>query len=405
MPFRSPLPGWSLPFVTEEKEPIADDYDASHEATTISNLHEEDSSDVVSEFMTPESHQSKSEDKRQPWMVTVAADSIQQEALSVLKKLKIIDEDVEAGQLCSRREYARWLVRVSSLLERNPKYKITKAVALAGSVIPAFEDVSTGDEDFDSVQALAEAGVVPSKLSSKYMSEDGDEYFYPERFVSRRDLIDWRAQVEYDFAMTGNQEILKTQLSLMDVKEIRSDQWPGLLMDMLAGDKSLLRRVFGQIKRLGPNKPCTVAQAAVALTSGRMTEAIYNELIRIEDEESSRQAAKEEIKKELLDRGEIRRYWAQKMEEEKARGQEVQLLYIDVLKELEEEKIVQEIVFSGYVKEKAAMDCQKQLLNGLKEEVREMSEKLVSERGELIAEEETVHTVRQELQADRKSVV
>ena len=36
---------------------------------------------------------------------------------------------------------------------------------------------------FHFISALAEAGVVLSKLSSKYNSDDGDVYFYPERFV------------------------------------------------------------------------------------------------------------------------------------------------------------------------------------------------------------------------------
>jgi len=136
-----------------------------------------------------------------------------------------------------------------------------------------------------------------------------------------------------------------------------------------------------------------------------MTEAIHSELSRIEAEESAMEAAKEEIKKELLDRGEIQRYWARKMEEVTAHCLEVQQLYINALKELEEEKVVQEIIFSGYMKEKAAMDCQKQLLNALKEEVHEMSEKLVSERGELIAEEEILQTIRQDLQAKIEGIL
>lgn len=32
--------------------------------------------------------------------------------------MQIIEEDVNADELCTRREYARWLVRINSLLER-----------------------------------------------------------------------------------------------------------------------------------------------------------------------------------------------------------------------------------------------------------------------------------------------
>lgn len=32
--------------------------------------------------------------------------------------MQVIEDDVDAGELCSRREYARWLVRMYSSLER-----------------------------------------------------------------------------------------------------------------------------------------------------------------------------------------------------------------------------------------------------------------------------------------------
>lgn len=63
----------------------------------------------------------------------------------------------------------------------------------------------------------------------------------------------------------------------------------------------------------------TKAQAAVALTSGRMTEAIYDEILRLEAEHSSRQVAIEEIRSELLDKGDIVRFWNEKMNEGKGR--------------------------------------------------------------------------------------
>lgn len=396
LPFRSPSPSSSVEVAVEVDETNPTEFNAPDEEIEVTEKSEADSSVVVSKSVGKE--------KCQPRVVNVVVDSNQQEAMRSLKKLKIFEEDVKANELCTRREYARWLVRASSLLERNLKYKITTAVALSGSVISAYEDVNIGDPDFESIQALAEAGVMPSKLLLK-PKFDGGFYFSPERFISRRDLIEWRSQLEYDFVTTGNPEILKTKLDLMDVRVISSDEWPGLFMDMLAGDRSLLRRVFGQIRRLQPDKPSTIAQAAVALTSGRMIEAIQNELLRMHDEESSRMAAKEEIKQELLDRGEIERYWAEKMEEEKKRGLEVQQLYVDTINILEQEKIVREDALNVFLKEKAAMDCQKQLLEGLKEEVNEISERLVSERTEQISDEEMVQTLRYEMQIKKEGIL
>lgn len=136
-------------------------------------------------------------------IITVPVDSAQDEALSILKKLKVIEDDIDAGELCSRREYARWLVRMYSSLERNPKHHIIPAVSLSGSTVAAFDDISFEDPDFESIQALAEAGIVPSKLSPNYGYDGlGDRErtnFFPERFVSRQTLIDWKAQLDYEF--------------------------------------------------------------------------------------------------------------------------------------------------------------------------------------------------------------
>lgn len=66
---------------------------------------------------------------------------------------------------------------------RNPKYKIITTAALSGSVISAYDDVKIGDPpEFDSIQALAEAGVMPSKLTLKQES-DGELNFSPERYL------------------------------------------------------------------------------------------------------------------------------------------------------------------------------------------------------------------------------
>ncbi|KAL2904968.1 Lamin-L(III) [Bienertia sinuspersici] len=164
-------------------------------------------------------------------------------------------------------------------------------------------------------------------------------------------------------------------------------------------------RDSGQIKRLQPNRPATVAQAAVALTSGRMIEAIQGELSRIQIEQSSRKAAREEIKQELLDRGEIERCWVEMMEEVKRRGVKVQQLYVGALNLLEQEKIVQEGALNGFLKEKAALDCQRQLLESLKDEVNEMSERLVSEKTELVHEEEKSQTLHSDLQSKKEGIL
>jgi hypothetical protein len=161
----------------------------------------------------------------------------------------------------------------------------------------------------------------------------------------------------------------------------------------------------GQSKRLQPNKPSTKAQAAVALTSGRMAEAIYTELARLEAESSARQAQMEDIRSELLDEGEIQRFWDQKLIEEKTHGLEVEKVYFAAVSDLEQEKFVQEKFFAEYLKEQAAMDCQRQLFLSLKEEVAEMSEKLASERTMYISELHILQDMFSDLQTKQEGLL
>ncbi|KAK4758802.1 hypothetical protein SAY87_020103 [Trapa incisa] len=136
-------------------------------------------------------------------IIPAAVDSTQQGALNLLRSLKMIEDDVKANELCTRREYARWLVQINSSLERNPKRRIVPTISLSGSTIPAFDDVGVEDPDFSYIQALAEAGIIPSKLlvdNSRHHSESqGVLLFFPEKFISRQDLINWRVQLEYEF--------------------------------------------------------------------------------------------------------------------------------------------------------------------------------------------------------------
>ncbi|XVE53367.1 hypothetical protein DITRI_Ditri02bG0198600 [Diplodiscus trichospermus] len=348
--------------------------------------------------------------KREHIVVPVAVDSTQQEALLVLKKLKIIENDVRADELCTRREYARWLVRMNSLLERNPKHRIVPCIALSGSQTLAYDDVAADDPDFESIQALAEAGIIPSKLSGEITCSDGSKgqegiNFSPDRFISRQDLINWKALVEYEFEPGLIEQVSRTKIDYMDLTGISPDSSPGLFIDMVAGEKSILRKVFGQSKRFQPNKPSSKAQAVVALTSGRMAEAISNELLRLEIESSSRKAEMKEIKSELLEKGDIQRFWDKKLDEERTRGLEVEKLYSSAVQELEQEKIIQEKWFAESLKEKAAMDCQRQLLSSLKEEVAEMSERLASERTMYVTEQSKLQDMLSGLQSKQEGLL
>ncbi|CAN8266531.1 unnamed protein product [Cochlearia groenlandica] len=336
----------------------------------------------------------------------VPVDAAQQEAIEVLKKLKIIEDDVMGEELCTRREYARWLVLSNLLLERNPKHRIVPAVALAGTSIQAFDDVHTKDPDFQYIQCLAEAGITFSKLSGEdTRNEPGNINFYPDSFVTRLDLVNWKAQLECDFRPQIMEEISRTEVDYIDTKSINPDIALGFFLDFLMGDKSTIRNVFGRIKRFQPNRPVTKAQAAVALTSGKMVKAISEELSRLETESFLKNAEMGEIRSELLEKGEITQFWDEKLQVERSRGVEMKELHLSIGNELEEEKTEQQKWFAERLKEKAAIDCQKQLLRSLREDIDEMSERLTTDKSVYLVEHRKLQEMMSELQSKLESLV
>lgn len=142
-----------------------------------------------------------------------------------------------------------------------------------------------------------------------------------------------------------------------------------------------------------------------------MAEYTQSELAKLETENSSRLATMEEIKSDLLERGDVQRFWQRKIDEEKNRGLEVNEAYLDAIKDLDQEKVVLENAQAELLKLKAALDCQKQLLSSLKEEVDEMSNTLASEQAVYMEEQSELQGVLSDLQVkyegllDTKSVL
>lgn len=143
----------------------------------------------------------------------------------------------------------------------------------------------------------------------------------------------------------------------------------------------------GYSRRFQPDKPVTKAQVAVALVSGRMSEAIHVELARVESERLSLEAELQEIRSELMLKGDIERFWEEKVSQEKARGAIVGRHLMEVMAALEEERRNQEDGWPEFLKEQAALDCQQKLLTNLKVEVDDMSNMLMSEKEKFLIEQ------------------
>ncbi|XP_073144972.1 uncharacterized protein [Henckelia pumila] len=334
-PFHA-LHGFKLPFLTSEDDVTSEEVSSDGKTGADADSPEDHANHVSSDSLmgietTPATMKERKLDRI---LVPFAVDSVQQEALFVLKKLKIIEDDARADELCTRREYARWFVRANSQLER---------------------------------------------------------------FISRQDMVSWKAKTEYKVMPEISAEMSRKNIGFLDVKVISSDSLSDLFVDFLANEKSILRGVLGQCRRLQPNKPCTKGQVAVALSCGRLSEFIRAEISKLETENIIRQREIKEAMSELLETGEIKDFWERKMEEERSRGMEVEQDYYTSLADLEQEKTFQNNYLAELFKQQAALDCQKQLLSTINSEVTEMSERFNSERLKHLDEQINVQKARNDL--------
>jgi len=67
----------------------------------------------------------------------------------------VIEPGARAGDLCTRREYARWLVVASNSLPRNTFSKVYPAMYIDNVTELAFDDVTPEDPDFPFIQGEA----------------------------------------------------------------------------------------------------------------------------------------------------------------------------------------------------------------------------------------------------------
>ncbi|CAN6170054.1 unnamed protein product [Urochloa humidicola] len=326
-------------------------------------------------------------------------DPVHEEAFSILKKLQIIEKDVSPSDFCTRREFARWFVKLCSKFERKKIQRIVPNKLTSGSVQSAFDDVDIDDPDFLYIQSLGEAGIVCSKLSNSLETSTsgspscvGNSLFLPDSYISRFDLVSWKVLVEHPRALAIDQKMLSQNVSILDLRAC-PDVSPSMLIELMAGDNNIISRVFGNTRRLQPHKPVTKAQAAAALSCGRMEEAIRDELSRLEAENQAHLSAIAEIMEELISRGDIQQQWEDKMKREQQRAFEVDKDLQHVLHELANERTDRERELEDLLKEKAALERQNQELINLRSEIDGMYDRLATENAEVMADQQNLENM------------
>lgn len=180
--------------------------------------------------------------------------------LGILTANNSDNNQFKPNQTITRREYARWLVNAKNkFYEKSPEKQIRLGV---NNSQPAFSDVSSSDPDFGVIQGLAEAGLIPSRLTGNSSAS----LFRPDAPLTRSDLIAWKVPLDTGKGLPqASIDAIKETWGFQDTTQIDPQALRALYADFQSGEQGNVRRVFGYTTLFQPKKPVTRAQAAAAL--------------------------------------------------------------------------------------------------------------------------------------------
>jgi len=164
------------------------------------------------------------------------------------------------NETITRGEYARWLIDANNrYYADNPGKKI---YVPAKTSQPAFKDVQSNHPNFAAIQSLAEAGLIPSRLT-----EDSTKLlFKPNAPLTREDLVTWKVPLDTRQSLPkASIEAIEESWGFSDAAKINSSAVQALYADFQNGDLANIRRVFGYTTLFQPKKPVTRAEAAASL--------------------------------------------------------------------------------------------------------------------------------------------
>ncbi|KAD1196179.1 hypothetical protein E3N88_43165 [Mikania micrantha] len=343
-------------------------------------------------------------------LVPAVVDQVQGQALAALQVLKVIEGDVLPGDLCTRREYARWLVSASSALSRNTLSKVYPAMYIENVTDLAFDDITPEDPDFSSIQGLAEAGLIASKLSQRDMNisnlDENPLYFFPESPLSRQDLVSWKMSLEKRLLPEADRMILQQVSGFIDIDKINPDAWPALIADLSAGENGIVSLAFGYTRLFQPDKPVTKAQAAIALATGEeASDIVSEELARIEAESMAEKAVA--AHSALVDQvqKDINMYYENDLLLERKKITALEKLAEETRQELDRLKAEQEEQNIKLMKERAAVDSQMEVLSKLRREAEEELQEIMSNKVEISYEKERINKLRTDAEIENQEII
>lgn len=173
---------------------------------------------------------------------------------------KISLGQLEPNKVITRREYARWLVATNNRIYNNQPGQQVRLATTADQ--PAFSDITVKDPDFGSIQGLAEAGLIPSRLSG----DQAIATFNPDSPVTREQLILWKIPLDTRQALpTTSIEAVQQTWGFQDAARIDPLALRAVATDFQNGSLANIRRVFGFTTLFQPQRPVTRAEAITAL--------------------------------------------------------------------------------------------------------------------------------------------
>ncbi|KAL3650497.1 hypothetical protein CASFOL_006900 [Castilleja foliolosa] len=342
-------------------------------------------------------------------LVPAVVDQLQSQALSALQVLKVIEDDVQPGDLCTRREYARWLVLASSALSRTTTSKVYPAMYIENVSELAFDDITPEDPDFPVIQGLAEAGLIASKLSRRDMQSYSDEepsplYFSPGSPLSRQDLVSWKMALEKRQLPVVDRKILQQVSGFIDIDKIDPDAWPALVADLAAGEQGITTLAFGYTRLFQPDKPVTKAQAAIALSTGDASAIVSEELARIEAESMAEKAVTAHNALVALVEKDLNTRYENELLSERERINAVEKMAEKARKEVEKLRTAREEESLSLMKKRAAVDSEMEILSKLRRDVEEQLQTLMSDKLEISYEKERLNKLRRDAETESQEI-
>jgi hypothetical protein len=174
------------------------------------------------------------------------------------------------NQPMTRRTFARWLFKANNQFYRDRASQQIRPVQQAQT--PAFTDIPPSDPDFAIIQGLAEAGLIPSRLTG----DTTVTRFRPDAPLTRETLLLWKVPLDTRSNLpAADVNTVKETWGFQDVSKIDPKALAAIVADFSNGEQSTLRRVYGYTQLFQPEKAVTRAEAAAALWSfGTQGEAL-----------------------------------------------------------------------------------------------------------------------------------